>query len=289
MKTAFITGGAEGQGYLLARQLAGKGWRVFAGVLPNAGSKGFADLPNVTTVPQDISEDDSVLQSARTVEAALGGAGLDLVMNVAGVADLASGPLEGIPLDKVRKLFEINTFGPLRVVQAFLPMLRKANPPGRIVNYASGAVLVNPPCSGVYNMTKHAVHGMTLTLRSELAAFGIQVTTIMPGGVLTKMSANAFETTKAMWERTRSDIRKIYEPSLYHPTTQILPKMLEEKGSQPEPVVDEMVVILDKRDWDAFYMVGKDAHPLKPLRKWLPDKMFEGMLRKTYAIPARKA
>lgn len=289
MKTAFITGGAEGQGYLLARKLASRGWRVFAGVLPNAQSLGYADLPNVTPVPQDVSEDDSVAQSAKTVDAALNGAGLDLVMNVAGVADLASGPLEGAPMDKVRKLFEINTFGQLRVVQAFLPMLRRADPPGRIVNYASGAVLVNPPCSGAYNMTKHAVHGMTLTLRSELAAFGIQVTTIMPGGVLTKMSANSTETTKAMWTRTPAEIRKLYEPALLKPTTEILPKMLEERGSQPEPVVDEMIALLDKPDWEAFYMVGKDAHALKPLHKWLPDRWFERMLRKTYAIPERSS
>ena len=64
MKTAFISGGAEGQGHMLARKLGQMGWRVFAGILPNARTPGFADVPNVTAVQQDVSDPDSVLESA---------------------------------------------------------------------------------------------------------------------------------------------------------------------------------------------------------------------------------
>ncbi len=288
MSTAFISGGAEGQGYLLARKLAQRGWRVFAGVLPNAKTDGFADLPSVTVVPQDVSDPDSVIKSAEIVEAALKGDGIDLLLNVAGVADIGSGPLENASTADLRRVFEINTFGQLRLIQAFLPALRRASPGARIMNYASGAVLVTPPCAGVYSMSKHAVHGMTLTLRGELAPFGIQLTTVMPGGVLTNMSKNSFQTTKDMWDRVRPEIRKIYEPFLWTPTTQVLPTLLEKSGSTPEQAVDAALKLLDIKRWKSSYTIGKDAAMLKPMHKFLSEGMFEAMLRNTYKVPALK-
>src|SRR3546814_5702359 len=96
----------------------------------------------------------------------------------------------------------INLYGQLRVIQAFLPLIRKNAPGSRIANYSSGAILANPVGAGAYNMTKHAIHGMTLTLRHELAPFGIQVTSIIPGGVLTAMSANAHANTRRSEEHT---------------------------------------------------------------------------------------
>src|ERR1051325_3834850 len=87
----------------------------------------------------------------------------------------------------------------MREPGAFLPLIRKNAPGSRIANYSSGAILANPVGAGIYNMTKHAIHGMTLTLRHELAPFGIQVTSIIPGGVLTGMSANSPANTKKSW------------------------------------------------------------------------------------------
>ena len=288
MKTAFISGGAEGQGHLLARKLAGRGWRVFAGMLPNARTAGFADVPGVTTVQQNVADPDSVRESAAEVERHLDGAPLDLLMNVAGVADVGSGVLENASTEDVRRVFEINTFGQLRLVQAFLPALRRAKPPARIMNYGSGAIIVSPPGAGVYNMSKHAVHGMTLTLRNELVAWGIQVTTVLPGGVKTGMTANPFESTKAMWARTRPELRALYEPSLLKPTTEVLPKLLEEKGSTAEEATEATLKLLDIARWKSCYTVGKDASMLKPLQKFLPESWFEAVLRSTYKIPSPK-
>lgn len=286
MPTAFISGGAEGQGYLLARKLAQRGWKVFAGVLPGARSDGFADLPSVIAVPQDVSKPESVIASAAIVEEHLGQGGIDLLLNVAGIADVGSGPLEGASEADVHKVFEINTFGQLRLIQAFLPALRRASPGARIMNYASGAVLVTPPCAGVYSMSKHAVHGMTLTLRGELAPFGIQLTTVMPGGVLTNMSKNSHQTTKDMWDRVRPEIRKLYTPFLWKPTTEVLPALLEKSGSTPEQAVDAALKLLDIKRWKASYTIGKDAAMLKPMHKFLSEGMFEAMLRSTYKVPA---
>jgi NAD(P)-dependent dehydrogenase (short-subunit alcohol dehydrogenase family) len=127
MKTAFITGANVGQANLLVKSLSAQGWRVFAGVLPGAPTD-LKSGGNLTVVDQDVSNTESVKKSAEIVTQALKGEGIDLLMNVAGVANIAVGVLEGADLTQAERLFQINTFGQLRVVQAFLPLLRKNAP-----------------------------------------------------------------------------------------------------------------------------------------------------------------
>ena len=237
MKTAFITGANVGQANLLTKALAARGWQVFAGVLPGAPT----DLKtggSITVVDQDVSSTESVKASAEVVKRALGDRGLDLLRTVAGVANVATGVLEAVDLAAAERLFHINAFGQLRVIQAFLPLIRKNAPGSRIANYSSGAIIANPIGAGVYTMTKHAIHGMTLTLRHELAAFGIQVTSIVPGGVLTGMSANSHENTRNSWNRQPEHIRQVYEPHLGNTYMKVLPDMLEKTGSTPEEALE---------------------------------------------------
>jgi NAD(P)-dependent dehydrogenase (short-subunit alcohol dehydrogenase family) len=288
MKAAFITGANVGQANLLSKALVQRGWRVFAGVLPSAPT----DLQtggNLTVVDQDVSDDASVTRSAEIVTAALDGKGLDVLMNVAGVANIATGVLEGAHLPTVQKLFNINLYGQLRVIQAFLPLIRRNAPGSRIANYSSGAIIANPVGAGAYNMTKHAIHGMTLTLRHELAPLGIQVTSIVPGGVLTGMSANSHANTKKTWNEQPEAIRKIYEPHLGHVMMQVLPDMLEKTGSTPEQALEGTLQILDKRKWAPMELLGKDVKPMGVMRRLLSDSQLELIMRKTFKIPAYRA
>jgi NAD(P)-dependent dehydrogenase (short-subunit alcohol dehydrogenase family) len=288
MKAAFITGANVGQANLLAKALVQRGWRVFAGVLPSAPT----DLQtggNLTVVDQDVADDASVTRSAEIVTAALDGKGLDLLMNVAGVANIATGVLEGAHLPTVQKLFNINLYGQLRVIQAFLPLIRRNAPGSRIANYSSGAIIANPVGAGAYNMTKHAIHGMTLTLRHELAPLGIQATSIVPGGVLTGMSANSHANTRKTWNEQPEAIRRIYEPHLGHVMMQVLPDMLEKTGSSPEQALDGTLKILDKKTWAPMELLGKDVKPMGLMRRLLSDSQLEFVMRKTFKIPAYRA
>jgi NAD(P)-dependent dehydrogenase (short-subunit alcohol dehydrogenase family) len=260
MKNAFITGCNVGQANLLAKALVQRGWRVFAGVLPGAPTD-LVTGGNLTVVDQDVSSTESVRKSAEAVTAALAGEGLDLLMNVAGVANVAVGVLEGVDLAQAERLFHINMFGQLRVIQAFLPLLRRNAPGARIANYSSGAIIANPVGAGIYNMTKHAIHGMTLTLRHELAPFGIQVTSIIPGGVLTGMSANSHENTKNTWAQQPPEMQKVYEPL-------------------------RTLAILGKKKWAPMEYLGKDVKPMGVMRRLLSDSQLEGIMRKTFKIPA---
>lgn len=287
MKTAFITGANVGQANLLTKALSSQGWHVFAGVLPGAPT----DLQtggNVTVVEQDVSKTESVRQSAALVTQALNGKGLDLLMNVAGVANIGTGVLEGAKFEDVERLFNINLFGQLRVIQAFLPLVRKAGPGARIANYSSGAILANPVGAGAYNMTKHAIHGMTLTLRHELAPFGIQVTSIIPGGVLTGMSANAHANTKKTWNEQPQAVREVYEPHLGKVMMQVLPDMLEKSGSTPEQALEGTLEILNKKKWKPMEYLGKDVKPMGVMRRLLSDSQLEAMMRMTFKIPTYK-
>ena len=287
MKGVFLTGANVGQANLLAKKLAERGWKVFAGVLPGA----LTDLVsggNITVIEQDVSSTDSVKKSAETVAAALKGQGLNLLMNVAGVANIAVGVIEAVDLDEMQRLFNINAFGQFRVVQAFLPLLRQAAPDARIINYSSGAILANPIGAGPYNMTKHAIHGMTLTLRHELAPFGIQVTSIIPGGVLTGMSANAHQNTRITWNKQPEAVRKAYEPFLGKVMMQVLPDMLEKSGSTPEQAVDEALKIIELKRWKPMHYVGRDVKPMGLMRRLLSDSQLEQLMRSTFKIPSYK-
>lgn len=286
MKTAFITGANVGQANLLVKALDKRGWRVFAGVLPGAPTD-LVTGGNITVVDQDVANTESVNKSAEIVTQALNGGGLDLLMNVAGVANVATGVMETVDLKAVERLFHINTFGQLRVVQAFLPLLRKNAPGSRIANYSSGAILASPVGAGTYNMTKHAIHGMTLTLRLELAPLGIEVTSVIPGGVLTDMSKNSHQNTRNTWNQQSEEIKKVYEP-LANTYMQVLPDMLEKTGSSPEQALEGTLEILDKKKWKPMEYLGKDVKPMGLMRRLLSDSQLEAMMRMTFKIPKYK-
>src|SRR5579863_3247398 len=207
-RSAVVTGAAMGMGMLMARKLAQRGWTVFAGVLPGMDTAELTRGVELTVIEQDVTDEPMVQAGARRVGEALGGAPLDLLINNAGIADIATGPIEGVNIEEGQKLLDVNLFGQVRVINAFLPLMFQSRHSPRIFNFSSGAVRVPMPCSGMYNMSKYGVEGLTNTLRYELAKFGIQVTSIEPGAVKTHMTADPVNSTARIWERTSPEMRK---------------------------------------------------------------------------------
>lgn len=288
MPTAFITGAAVGQGNMLVKKLANKGYTVFAGVLPGAETD-LETSGNIILVEQNVADYDSVRASAEVVKKELGNAPLDLVMNVAGVANICTGTIEGLILEEMQTIFAINTFGQAAVCQTMLPMVRKAGKGGKIFNFGSGAVAANPPTAGSYNMSKHAVHGLTMTLRLELAPWGTQVTSIWPGAVFTGMTDDARGSTEKAWAKQPPEVQEAYEPYLKKGICELLPANIEKLGNTPDYVTDGVIKLIDKPRLKPYYMIGKkDAEPLGFIYKWLPNSMFEAIIRKSYEIPVAK-
>lgn len=280
MPNAFVTGAVMGQGLLLAQKLAKRGWRTFAGALPGQDRSELAASEGVIVIEQDVSSTDSVRESAKQVTAQVGKDGLHLLINNAGIANVAQGFVEGMVLEEVDRMFQVNTFGQLRNAHFFLPLLRQAdNPKARIINFASGAIVVHPVGSGAYNMSKHAVHGLTMQLRAELAPFGIQATTILPGGVKTNMTANARQTVHAVFDRMPPAVAAVYMPAFGDTVLEKLPTMLETMGNDPDYTTDKVLELLAIKKWDTSYPVGKDIEPIGPVRDSMSETAFETMLR----------
>jgi len=194
VKSIVVTGVSSGIGYGTAKEFAEHGYRVFGSVRKeeDAGRLKAELGTSFTPLLFDVTNREAVLRAAVQVEETVGGAGLTGLINNAGTA--LAGPLMHQPLDEVRQQFEVNVFGLISVTQAFLPLLgakkAPAHKPGRIVNISSVSGKVAEPFLSAYVGTKHAVEGISDSLRRELLLYGIDVIVIRPGAVKT-----------AIWEK----------------------------------------------------------------------------------------
>jgi NAD(P)-dependent dehydrogenase (short-subunit alcohol dehydrogenase family) len=152
----------------------------------------------------EVTDPRSVAEAAEAVEAALGGVNLDALVNSAGVARL--GPLACLSTEALREQFEVNLFGLFEVTRRFLPLLGAGRPaearnpaysPGRIVNLSSGSGRLAMPFFGFYAASKHALEGLSDSLRRELQLYGIRVILIEPFIVRTPMVEKAVAQAEA--------------------------------------------------------------------------------------------
>ncbi len=281
-KAAVVTGAAMGMGMLMARKLAQRGWSVFAGVMPGMDTSELTRGVQLRVIEQDVTNEPMVQAGAQQVAQALNGAALDLLINNAGIADIATGPVEGVNLEEGKRLFDVNLFGQIRVIKAFLPLMFSSQQSPRIFNFSSGAVRVPMPCSGMYNMSKYGVEGLTNTLRYELAKFGIQVTSIEPGAVKTHMTADPVNSTARIWERSSAQIRERYEAKL-RPITDHLGRMLL-TANEPDDVTDGVLKLIDVPRLKPRYMVGKEVRMLPLMQALLSEGAFERLVAKQFNI-----
>jgi len=133
-----------------------------------------AEFPGLTTMQLDVTNQAAV--------AKVGELEIDVLVNNAGRGLMA--PLTNVPLDEVRKTFDVNVFGMLAMCQAVIPGMKQRGS-GRIINVSSIAGILSGAMSAPYAMTKHAVEALSVSLREELAPYGVDVTKINPGPYLT--------------------------------------------------------------------------------------------------------
>src|SRR5216117_3172488 len=177
-----VTGASTGIGAAIARDLSGRGFRVF-GTVRRAEDEAALERAGVTAVRMDVTDPASIARAREQVERALAGAPLQGLVNNAGIP--AAGPLELFPLDELRQVLEVNLIGALAVTQAFLPLLKASR--GRIVNMSSIAGLGALPFMGPYAASKFALEAMSDSLRRELLPFGVRVIVIEPGSVQSRI------------------------------------------------------------------------------------------------------
>ncbi|WP_323760901.1 SDR family oxidoreductase [Maricaulis sp.] len=195
--SAVVTGASTGIGAACAKRLVDEGWRVFAGVRkPEDGERLKGDLgASLVPVIIDVTDTVSVNAAAGTVRTALEGQTLKGLVNNAGIA--VAGPMLELPLEDFQNQMDVNVTGVVRVTQAFGPLLgvdeSLTGEPGRIVMMSSVAGEMGAPFLGPYAASKHAVEGISKSLRRELMLYGIEVVVIGPGAVATPIWSKAEE------------------------------------------------------------------------------------------------
>jgi NAD(P)-dependent dehydrogenase (short-subunit alcohol dehydrogenase family) len=204
-RSAAITGAGSGLGRDIALGLADKGYAVFGTAMTDAEVQ--ASDKRVILSLCDIAKEPDVKAWAGRVSAALGdGRGLDLLISNAGI--LTPGPLEVLPLDAIRREFEVNVFGALSVMNAFLPSLRKAR--GRIVQISTWTASLPLPFNGPSGASKAAMEVFATVYRAELKRFGIDVVIAAAGNMRTGGPEKTAAALSRIADRMTAEQRALY-------------------------------------------------------------------------------
>ncbi|MGH6738124.1 MAG: SDR family oxidoreductase, partial [Bradyrhizobium sp.] len=235
MKSVVITGASTGIGWATAKLLVDKGYRVFGSVRKQADAERLIGEFGGNFVPLlfDVTDEAAVLAAAREVRAALGGETLAGLVNNAGIA--VPGPVLELSADEFRRQMDVNVIGPIISTQAFGPLLGSdpslKGPKGRIVMISSVAGRNGNPLTPAYAASKHAIEGLSESLRRELMLFGIDVIIVAPGPVKTPI-----------WGKGQQDVdMSKYKNSPYLPALQKVTaymQHLDSIGLPPEKIAE---------------------------------------------------
>ncbi len=219
MKSVVVTGASTGIGWATAKLLLDKGFRVFGSVRKQADADRLeAEFgANFTPLVFDVTDEPAVLAAAREVRGALGGEKLGGLVNNAGIA--VAGPVLELAADEFRRQMDVNVIGPIVATQAFGPLLGadpslKGNP-GRIVMISSVAGKNGNPLTPAYSASKHAVEGLSESLRRELMLFGIDVIIVAPGPVKTPIWSKGQEAVDVARYRNSPYLPALQKVSAY--------------------------------------------------------------------------
>jgi NAD(P)-dependent dehydrogenase (short-subunit alcohol dehydrogenase family) len=249
-----VTGASSGIGFATAVRLARHGTIVFAGIRRQIDGENLLreGAGNIRPMLIDVVDQGS-LQRARAKIESLREYRLDGLVNNAGIA--LGGPLELLPLDEVRKQFEVNFFGAIAAIQTFLPLLRQSG--GRVVNVSSIGGKLAAPFTGAYNASKFALEAASDALRLELRPFGVSVSVVEPGSVKTPIWRRSADASLRILDGVGADARADYD-AMIRTMTRAAQKA-ETNGIPPEQVARVIERALFARRPRARYLVGFDA------------------------------
>ena len=207
-----VTGTSTGIGAATAGHLAEKGFHVFAGVRRKAdGDSLRARAPDhVTPLLLDVTKQPSISAAAAAVAEAVGTRGLAGLVNNAGIGVPA--PIEFQPMADFREQLEVNLFGPVAMIQSFLPLIRSGN--GRIVNVGSIGGMIVLPINGAYSASKFGLRAISDALRLELRQWGIHVSLIEVAPVETAIFGKTFAAFDGLEEKLGEEGFRLYEQQI---------------------------------------------------------------------------
>jgi NAD(P)-dependent dehydrogenase (short-subunit alcohol dehydrogenase family) len=277
--SVLVTGASTGIGYDIARLLAARGWRVFAGVRREADGSRVQALAPALIVPVrlDVTEATSIAVARNLIEAAVGQTGLDGLVNNAGI--VVAGPVETVPLNDWRRQFETNVFGAIGVTQAFLPLLRRSR--GRVVMISSISGRISYPLLGPYAASKFALEAVTDALRLELMPDGISVTLIEPGPIKTPIWEKSRAASQVLAQGMAPELVERYEP--LREKLRVATERSAAAGLDPTAVSAAVERALTARRPRIRQVIGRNAR-LGLLLKHLPDHWSDRLIAASLGI-----
>ena len=260
--------------------LAGRGWRVFAGVRKWADGEALVAGSEGQIIPVilDVTNREQIKTVVQEISTLCGAAGLQGVVNNAGIA--LAGPLEFMPLEAFERQFAINVLGLVAVTQAVMPLIRAGH--GRIVLMGSNSGFMCEPFLAGYGATKHALEAIADSLRIELRPWGIDVALIEPGAIKTPIWTKSREAAEQLFVGLPPQCEELYAAPIA-----ALRKMVEKVPSMaipPERVAKAVTHALESRRPRTRYPVGLDSIAGSLLVRVVPDRLLDWIIRKVMGL-----
>ena len=287
-RSVLITGASSGIGFACALELDRRGFRVFAGVRREADGRRLAEQASERLAPilLDVTDADAIDRAASTIAEATGLAGLDGLVNNAGI--VVAAPLEFLPIAELRRQLEVNFVGAMAVTQAMLPLVRAAR--GRIVNISSVSGLVAAPYLGPYAASKYALEAATDSLRLELRRFGIRVALVEPADVATPIWQKSRDAADRLRDRMLDElgdgvpetVRAVYAEDLA--AMRSATARFESAAMPVDRVVRAVVHALCARRPKTRYPVGAKTWGVVLALRFLPDRIRDWIVRRSLGM-----
>ncbi len=287
-KAVLITGCSTGIGRATAQRLATHGWTVYATARrPEA----VADLQDsgCRTLALDVTDEDSMLAAVRAIEDAEGAVGV--LVNNAGYSQ--GGPIEQVPMDAVRRQFETNVFGAVRLAQLALPGMRRQRW-GKIVNVGSMGGRLTFPGGGLYHATKYSLEAISDALRFEVRGFGVDAILIEPGLIVTDFAQAAVATTAKLGQSDgqhgadangTSDVYEQFNAKVAALTTGVYEGPTRHLGGGPEVVARAIERAIKRRRAPSRVLVTPSARLTILQRRLMPDRAWDAAMRLQFPQP----
>jgi NAD(P)-dependent dehydrogenase (short-subunit alcohol dehydrogenase family) len=265
-KVVLITGGSSGIGKSIGEYLTEKGFMVY-GTSRKPENYKESKFP---ILELDVKNSQTIQQTVKAIIEIEGK--LDVVINNAGAG--ITGAIEEIPETEIRANFDTNFFGPINVIKAVLPQMRKQHS-GLIINITSIAGYMGLPYRGVYSASKGALELLTEAFRMELKDFNIKMTNIAPGDFATNIAAGRYHAPLL----ENSPYKKPYGDTLNVMNAHV------DNGSDPNMMAQAVLKVINTENPKVHYKVGEFMQKFSiVLKRILPDTVYEKLLMKHYKL-----
>lgn len=280
-RAALITGTSSGIGKATALRLVDAGYTVYATGLE---VENLEDLraAGCRTMALDVTDEASMRRVVAAIENEHGAVGV--LINNAGYSE--SGTIEEVSIDRLRRQFETNVFGAIRLVQMVLPGMRRQGW-GKIVNLSSMGGKLTFPGGGAYHASKYALEAFSDALRFEVSGFGIDVIIMEPGLIRTGFAAAAVKSMKG--EASTTGVYAELNEAIARNTRDAYEKGFFSKlGGEPDDVAKVIAKAVSARRPKTRYTVTASAKLLLTQRALMSDRMWDAFMRSQFPQPKSK-